>query len=162
MRLLLLTLLCIASWPTYSNDEASFGTVPYKDFHVGNISIGHSYRNVLKQLGKPLKEERNKANEDIAEYIGLYYSGLHISVYDGVVDEISVTSAAYKVKDIRLGATEASVLKSFGEAKPITLNNRTSLRYRSRAPNGQPTDAELRFFIEKRVVSEISLWFPSL
>ncbi len=163
MRYAVLALLWVTTTATFA-DEASYGVISYRDFHVRQVTIGDSYGGVIEKLGKPRKEIRIKGDPsvDVSDGIKLYFPGLYISLHEGEVGEIVVTSKEYAVKGIRLGATASEVIAQIGNAKPITINNRTSLRYRSRAQNGQLTDAELRFFLEKNKVTEISLWFPTI
>ena len=162
MRYLIITLIWI-SVAVAAVDEAGYGVISYDDFQVKNVSIGDSYYKVISKFGKPLEEKRinSQPELDVGETIKLCYPGLYISLFEGEVGEIVISTSDFDVKGIRIGSTSGDAVAQIGNANPITINNRTSLRYRCVAKNGVITDAELRLFLEKDKISEISLWFPT-
>lgn len=153
----LIVLLCWFCANAVAVDDAGYGVIAYDDFHVNHVSTGDSYSKVISRFGKPLREE----SVDMSESVRLYYKGVYISLFEGEVGEIVVSSADFAVKGIRVGFSVSDALRMAGDARPITVNGRTSLRYRCVAKNGLFTDAELRLFFERDKISEISLWFPT-
>lgn len=160
-------LLCLLLWlsaSAFAADEEGYGVIRSEDFHIGHVSIGDSYRHVVTTLGKPLREKRTTAQPDldIGESVVLHYAGLDVSIFDGEVGEIVLTTKAFAVKGVRVGSKASDAITQIGPAKPITIKDRTSLRYRSVTKTGVVTDAELRLFLLNDKIVEISLWFPTM
>lgn len=162
MKYFMVVLLWLST-SAFAVDEAGYGTIPFDDFHVRSVSTGDPYSKAIAKLGKPLRENRTNSQPepDVGETVKLYYAGLYVSLFEGEVGEISITKGDVAVKGVRVGSRVKDAIEKIGTAEPITINGRTSLRYRCVAKNGIVTDAELRVFFERDTITEIALWFPT-
>jgi hypothetical protein len=106
----------------------AFSQFASPDLEVNGVGLGASYREVIRRLGKPLRDYTVEADECVggkSRY--LVYKGLTVETHprsgspkDFYVGQIEVTSSRWNVSGERIGASLDSITKKFG---PTELRN---------------------------------------
>lgn len=96
------------------------------EFKIKDVGIGTPYKNVLRQLGKPLSDKKGGENPCGGAKRILRYSGLKITLDESenkqnIVVLIEVTSARWELSTrIKVGATLNNVQNKFNESGELT------------------------------------------
>jgi hypothetical protein len=139
-------------------EDNDIGTIPYDEFVVEGISIGSTYDEVVKRLGKPVKVKK----EIITGGPGLlvYYKGMEIVISQDETVNITITGVGYRMKNgITIGSSRKEVFDKLGKAKVTMHSGRNTVRYTVLTPQGDYADAELIIYFKDNKVDEIVFFF---
>jgi hypothetical protein len=95
------------------------------EIKVNGIGLGDSYRQVIRRLGKPLRDYTVEADECVGGRSRfLVYKGLTVEMHPRhsdpkqfYVGQLEVTSARWNVSGVRIGTGTASIRKKFGPSE---------------------------------------------
>jgi hypothetical protein len=133
-------------------------TIPYDQFIVEGISIGSTYDDIVKSLGKPVKVKK----EIITGGPGLlvYFKGMEIVISEDEAVNITITGVGYKMKNgITIGSSKKEVFDKLGKARVSIHMGRNTVRYTVLTPQGEYADAELILYFKDNKVDEIVFFF---
>lgn len=139
-------------------EDNVIGTIPYDEFVVEGISIGSTYDEVVKSLGKPVKVTK----EIITGGPGLlvYYKGIEIVISKDETVNITITGGSYKMKNgLTIGSSKKEVFDKLGKARESIHMGRNTVRYTVLTPQGDYADAELIIYFKDNKVDEIVFFF---
>ncbi len=139
-------------------EDNDISTIPYDEFVVEGISIGSTYDEVVKRLGKPVKVKK----EIITGGPGLlvYYKGMEIVISGDETVNITITGVGYKMKNgITIGSSRKEVFDKLGKAQEKMHRGRNTVRYTVKTPQGYYADAQLIIRFKDNKVDEIVFFF---
>ena len=139
-------------------EDNDISIIPYDEFVVEGISIGSTYDEVIKRLGKPVKVKK----EIITGGAGLlvFYKGMDIVISGDETVNISITGVGYKMKNgITIGSSRQEVFDKLGKAPEKMHRGRNTVRYTVLTPQGDYADAQLIIRFKDSKVVEIVFFF---
>ena len=161
MRHLVIFLLVLFQAVAAYGDEPPC-LISVDEFSVRGVSIGSTYDEIVKKLGKPLTEHREISEVSGGPSIDLHYNGMEIYILDDETMNIRIVGGPYKLKSgIGIGSAKQTVYAKLGKTKPHRgANGRISLQYTVTTPMGDWSDAVLIIYLRDDTVNEIVFWFP--
>ena len=132
---------------------------------VNGIGLGATRQEVIKKLGRPVRESRRNADECVGgTEMTLSYPGLKILLWDDAEDrrkftvgQFEVTSAKWDVSGSRIGQTNAAVRKLFGPRSSEERESGSLVWYYNMDENISPGNTNF-YFRGGKVVKIVSLW----
>ena len=104
------------------------------DLRVNGIGIGDKYPAIVKALGRPASSVRRGEVPCGDAMQTLRYNGLLLRLEVGGPNplglyKVQITSPDWNVSGIRLGASKAEIISTFGKAEEMTEGKRRYLSY---------------------------------
>ncbi len=130
---------------------------------VNGLALGATRAEVIKKIGKPTRETKNKADECVGgTEMTLHYPGLKFSLWDDAhgkfsVGAFEVNSAKWDVSGARVGLSSSAIKKLFGTRFTAETNSGKTIWYYDMDEEKSPGNTNFTFR-NGRLVNIFSMW----